>query len=133
MAKMIFLNLPVADLATSTRFYEAIGCRKNEAFSDANASSMVWSDEIVFHLLKHDYFSTFTSKPIGDSRKNASMLVALSCDKREDVDTIVNAAAANGGKADPSEPKDHGFMYIRTFEDPDGNIFEPLWLNPEAT
>jgi uncharacterized protein len=130
--KMIFLNLPVADLAASTRFYAAIGCRKNEAFSDANASSMVWSDEIVFHLLTRDYFSTFTAKPIGDSRKNASMLVALSCEKREDVDTIVNAAAANGGKADPSEPKDHGFMYIRTFEDPDGNIFEPLWLNPQG-
>jgi uncharacterized protein len=132
MAKMIFVNLPVKDLAASTRFYEAIGCKRNEQFSDANASSMVWSETITFQLLTRDYFASFTNKPIADAHATSAMLIALSCDTSEGVDTIVEAAAATGGKADPREKKDLGFMYIRTFEDPDGNTFEPIWMNPSA-
>jgi hypothetical protein len=132
MPKMIFINLPVKDLAASTRFYEAIGCTKNPQFSDENASSMVWSDAITFQLLSRDYYSTFTSKPIADAHKTSAMLIALSRDSREEVDAIIKAAAFAGGKADPREPQDLGFMYLRTFEDPDGNTFEPVWMNPEA-
>jgi predicted lactoylglutathione lyase len=130
MAKMIFENLPVQDLAASTRFYEAIGCRKNEQFSDANASSMVWSDTIVFQLLTRDYFASFTQKPVADAHAISAMLMALSCDTSEDVDAIVEAAAAAGGKADPNQSQDLGFMYMRTFEDPDGHTFEPIWMKP---
>jgi uncharacterized protein len=132
MPKMIFINLPVQDLAASTRFYEAIGCTKNPQFSDKNASSMVWSDAITFQLLSRDYYSTFTSKPIADAHKTSAMLIALSRDSREEVDAIIKAAASAGGKADIREPQDLGFMYLRTFEDPDGNTFEPVWMNPEA-
>jgi predicted lactoylglutathione lyase len=132
MPKMIFVNLPVKDLAASSRFYEAIGCEKNTQFSDQNASSMVWSDTITFMLLTHDYYSTFTSKPIADAHRASAMLIALSRDSREDVDAIVAAAAAAGGKADLREPQDLGFMYHRTFEDLDGNTFEPMWMDPKA-
>ncbi|HEV7370390.1 VOC family protein [Arenibaculum sp.] len=132
MAKMIFLNLPVKDLAASTRFYEAIGCRKNEQFSDENASSMVWSDAITFQLLTHAYYSTFTSKPIADAHQASAMLIALSRDSREEVDAIVEAAAAAGGRADTRERQDMGFMYLRTFEDPDGHTFEPAWMDLAA-
>lgn len=132
MPRMIFVNLPVADLAAATRFYEAIGCTKNSNFSDENASSMMWSDEIVFMLLKHPFFSTFTSKPIADAHTTAGVLIALSMDSREEVDTITNAAANAGGKADIREPQDMDFMYSRAFEDPDGNIIEPVWMHPDA-
>jgi uncharacterized protein len=45
MPKMIFVNLPVADVEKSVTFYEAIGFIKNERFSQpASAGSMVWSD-----------------------------------------------------------------------------------------
>lgn len=132
MAKMIFLNLPVRDLAAATRFYEAIGCVKNEQFSDNQASSMVWSDTITFHLMTHAYYGTFTSKPIADGRETSAMLIALTIDNREDVDAIVEAAKSAGGRADIREPQDMGFMYLRTFEDLDGHLFEPVWMNPDA-
>lgn len=132
MYKMIFINLPVKDLAASTRFYEAIGCTRNEQFSDHNASSMAWSDTLSFQLLTRDYYATFTRKPIADAHATSGMLIALPCDSREDVDAIVATAASAGGKADVREPQDMGFMYLRTFEDPDGHTFEPAWLNPEA-
>ena len=132
MPKMIFVNLPVRDLDASTRFYEAIGCEKNEQFSDENASSMVWSDTITFQLMTHDYFKTFTHRPIANARESIGMLLALSRDSREEVDAITEAAAAAGGKADVRERQDMGFMYLRTFEDPDGHVFEPMWMDMGA-
>lgn len=130
--KSIFINLPVRDLAKSTAFYEAIGFTKNDMFSDDNASSMMWSENIVVMLLTRDYYSTFSSKPIADAHATSAMLIALSQDSREDVDAIVEKAGAAGGQADVREKQDLGFMYGRSFADPDGNVFEPMWMNPEA-
>ncbi len=132
MPKMIFVNLPVKDLAAATRFYEAIGCVKNEQFSDEKASSMMWSENITFQLLTHDYYKTFTSKPIADAHKTSGMLIALSQDSREAVDAITEAAGKAGGKADVREPQDMGFMYLRSFADPDGHVFEPAWMDMSA-
>jgi predicted lactoylglutathione lyase len=114
MSKMIYINLPVADLAASTRFYEAIGCEKNEQFSDHQASSMVWSDAITFQLMCNDAHAT------------SEVLLALSRDSREEVDAIVAAAVATGGKADIREPQDMGWLYTRAFQDPDGHVFEAI-------
>jgi hypothetical protein len=132
MPKMIFVNLPVKDLAAATRFYEAIGCEKNEQFSDGQASSMVWSTTITFQLLARDYFATFTPKSIADAQKTSEVLIALTCDSREEVDTITEAAAAAGGKADIRERMDMGWMYNRAFEDTDGHVFEAVWMDVEA-
>jgi len=132
MPKMIFVNLPVKDLAASTAFYKAIGCEQNMRFSDENASSMMWSDSVVFMLLKHEFYSTFTTKPIADSHAVSAHLLALSLDSREEVDAIAEAAAKAGGRTDFRPTQDYGFMYSRAFEDLDGNVFEPVWMNPEG-
>ncbi len=83
-------------------------------------------------LLRRDYFSTFTSKPIADAHKSVAVLLALSLDSREAVDAITETAAKAGGKADVRDPQDMGFMYGRAFEDLDGNVFEPTWMDMEA-
>lgn len=132
MAKTIYVNLPVKDLAAATRFYEAIGCERNEQFSDHQASSMVWSDTITFHLLSRDYFSTFTPKKIADAHATSEVLLALTRDSREEVDAIAEAAAAAGGKADIRAPMDMGWLYNRTFEDPDGHVFEAVSVDMAA-
>ena len=132
MSKTIFISLPVRDLAAATSFYTAIGCTRNDQFSDANASCMVLSEAITFMLLTHEHYATFTTRPIADAHETSAMMIALSQDSREAVDAIVTAAAGAGGKADIREPRDLGFMYQRTFEDCEGNLFEPVWLNPAA-
>ena len=91
MPKMIFVNLPVQDLAAATSFYEAIGCEKNPLFSDDKASCMVWSDSIYFMVLSKEFFSSFTSKAIADARTTTEVLTALSFDRRSDVDAIADA------------------------------------------
>ncbi|MCF3641329.1 lactoylglutathione lyase [Rhizobium sp. TRM95111] len=132
MPRMIFINLPVSDLAVSTRFYEAIGCEKNERFSDERAASMVWSDTITFQLLTRAYFSTFATRPVATAHDAVGMLIALSRDSREEVDAITETAGAAGGKADSRAPQDMGFLYIRSFEDPDSHVFKPAWMDMSA-
>jgi uncharacterized protein len=131
MPKMIFVNLPVADVAKATAFYEAIGFEKNEQFSNEQASSMVWSDTIFVMLLSKPFFATFTKKEIADAHKYTTGHIALSFDSRADVDTISEAAVAAGGK-ELHGPEDMGFMYSRAFEDLDGHAYGPFWMDPAA-
>jgi predicted lactoylglutathione lyase len=129
---MIFVNLPVRDLAASIRFYKGIGCEQNHQFSNDQAAMMVWSEAISFMLLTHDFYATFTQKKIADAHETSEVLLALSRDSRADVDAITEAAAEAGGRADVRPPQDMGFMYSRAFEDPDGHVFEPAWMDVEA-
>lgn len=132
MTKMIFVNLPVTDLAKATAFYQAVGFEKNDKFSNEVASGMVWSDAIHVMLLAHDFWKTFTTKTIPDAHSSAQVLLCLSRDSKDDVDSIVDNATAAGGKADPTPTQDMGFMYGRSFEDPDGHIWEVMWMDPAA-
>jgi uncharacterized protein len=132
MPKMIFVNLPVSDLGRSTSFYEAVGATKNPQFSDDTASCMVISDTIYVMLLTHAKFRQFTSKEIADARATCEVLICLSADSRNDVDAVIGKAGSAGGRADPSPKQDYGFMYGRSFEDPDGHIWEVMWMDVEA-
>jgi predicted lactoylglutathione lyase len=132
MATNIFINLPVADLARSIAFYEAVGATKNEMFSDETAACMVVSDVIHVMLLTHDKWKGFTDRAIPDAHASAQVLLCLSEDRREAVDAIVNKAAGAGGKADPNATQDYGFMYGRSYADPDGHIWETMWMDPAA-
>ena len=132
MPKMIFLNLPVTDLQRSTAFYEAVGATKNPQFSDETASCMVFSETIHAMLLTHDKFRQFTPKKIADARESTEVLICISADSRDAVDTMATNAGAAGGVMDPGPKQDYGFMYGRSFEDPDGHIWEVMWMDVEA-
>lgn len=133
MPQMIFINLPVADLPKSKAFYEAVGATNNPAFTDDTAACMVVEDgSIHVMLLTHAKWATFTSKAIPDAHTTAQVLLCVSADSREAVDGQVDKAVAAGGKADPTPTQDFGFMYGRSFEDPDGHIWEVMWMDPAA-
>ncbi|MEO0062795.1 MAG: hypothetical protein RLZZ08_1355 [Pseudomonadota bacterium] len=130
MDSMIFVNLPVSDPARSRSFYEAVGFTFNPQFSNEQAAAMSWSDTIKVMLLGHDLWKTFTTRAIVNARESAQVALCVSVDSREAVDAFVNAGAAAGGTADFNPAQDHGFMYQRTVEDPDGHIWEPMWMDP---
>lgn len=132
MTKSIFINLPVTDLPRSMAFYEAVGFTNNPMFTNEQAAAMAWSDEIVVMLLTHDFWKTFTSKTIPDATNSAQVLLCLSQDSKDAVEAIVAKAVAAGGKADPTPQQDMGFMYGRSFEDPDGHIWENAYMDMSA-
>lgn len=131
MGHKVFINLPVKDLDRSMGFFKSVGFDFNQQFTDKTAACMVISDEIYAMLLTHQKFGEFTKKTIVDAHSSTEVLVALSCDSKADVDQIADRALEAGGSM-AREPKDHGFMYERSFEDPDGHIWELFWMDPKA-
>lgn len=132
MTRMIFVNLPVTDLSRSLSFYEAIGATPDPRFCDDSAAAVSFSEAIHVMLLTHDRFAGFTSRSIVDAHTQAQALFCLSEDSRDAVDATMNRAIAAGGEGDPNPIQDHGFMYGRSFADPDGHIWETMWMDVEA-
>ena len=132
MSRMIFVNLPVADLGKSRAFLEALGATNEPKFTDETAACMQLSDSIFVMLLTHDKFAQFTPRPIADAKAGSEVLLCLSADNREQVDSSVERAVAAGGTADPGPKQDYGVMYGRSVADPDGHIWEIMWMDPGA-
>lgn len=131
MTRMIFVNLPVTDLPKSEAFYEALGFTKNPQFSDEGSACMVVSETIHVMLLTHAKWKTFTSRPIAPAH-SSEVLLALSCDSRDAVDAMNGAAARHGGTADINPAQDLGFMYNRNLADPDGHVWEAMYMDMSA-
>ena len=129
MATNIFVNLPVKDLDKSKAFFIALGYSFNAQFTDDTAASLVISDNIYAMLLTHAKMKEFTSKEIADATKTTEVIVCLSCESREAVDSLADKALAAGGSR-CREPMEYGFMYGRSFQDLDGHIWEVIWMDP---
>ncbi|HEX8063313.1 MAG TPA: VOC family protein [Allosphingosinicella sp.] len=131
MPRMIFVNLPVADLDRSIDFYKAIGGEQNLQFTDETATMMSFSDSIHVMLLTHDKFRQFTTKRIADPNESVQVLLSFSCDSREEVDEVTRKALSAGG-SEVHDKEDYGWMYSRAFADPDGHGWGPVWMDVEA-
>jgi uncharacterized protein len=131
VTKMIFVSLPVTDLAASVAFYQALGFERNPQFSDDTAACMVWSETIHAMLLTHAKWRTFTERPMPPVGTSAVML-GLTVDSRAAVDRMNEAAAAHGGRADVNPVQDLGFMYGRDLADPDQHLWGAIWMDPAA-
>ena len=131
MSRKIFANLPVKHLNKSMDFFKALGFAFNSQFTDETAACLVISEEIYAMLLTHAKFKEFTPKEICDSNKAAEVLLALSCESREEVDAVAQKAIAAGATTF-KEPTDYGFMYYRSFQDLDGHTWEWVWMDPSA-
>lgn len=131
MPTQVFINLPTSDLDRSKAFFEGLGWRIEPNFTDQNAACVVVDEGIFLMILTKHFYETFTDKPIVDPATAIQVQTALSRDSREEVDAIMEKALASGG-AEPRPAQEYGFMYSRDFEDPDGNLFSAVWMDPKA-
>jgi len=129
--RMIFVNLPVTDLERAKAFYAGLGFAFNEQFSSQTTASVVIEENIVVMLHTRERFAEFVPGAVGDPARATSVLHALSAGSRGEADDLYAQAVASGGK--PWQPaQDHGFMYGTSFTDPDGNVWEAVWMDPAA-
>lgn len=128
-ARKIFVNLPVKDLDRSKTFFKALGFTFNAQFTDETAACMVISENIFAMLLTHEKFKQFTPKAIADTAKTSEVLTAVSAESKDEVNKMVDAALKSGGNKH-LDPQDYVFMYLRSFQDPDGHIWEIMWMDP---
>jgi len=131
MVTSIFVNLPTSDLERAKTFYAGLGWSINPMFTDENAVCVVIDENLYLMVLTRDFFSTFTDKPIVDPSTSIQVETAFSRESREEVDAFLEKVIAAGG-TEHRQAQDYGFMYARDFEDPDGNLFSALWMDPVA-
>jgi len=129
--RQIFVNLPIRDMARSKAFFGALGFSFNPQFTNDQGACMVVADDIFVMLLVEPFFQTFTKKPVADASTSTEVLLCLSCASRAEVDQLVRKALAAGGSA-PMPVQDHGFMYGHGFTDPDGHMWELVYMEPGA-
>jgi predicted lactoylglutathione lyase len=129
--RQLFVNLAVDDLERSAAFFTALGLSFDPRFTDETATCMVIGDGAYVMLLTKAKFADFTKKPIVDASSQTEVILAISASSREGVDELADAALASGG-AEASDPLDYGFMYSRSFQDPDGHAWEVLWMDEAA-
>ncbi|WP_067820071.1 VOC family protein [Nocardia inohanensis] len=131
-SKMIFINLPVSDLERSKTFYESLGWQVNQDFTDCNAACIVVDDNICLMLLTKDFFTTFGSRPIGDTVGAVNSLYAIALGSANEVDELADAAIRAGGSEEVNAEKriqeEQVGMHGRTFLDPDGHQWEPFYM-----
>jgi predicted lactoylglutathione lyase len=131
MSRLLFLNLPVADIAASRSFFAALGFEFNEKFCDQGAACMIVSDQAFVMLLQRDRFAEFILKPLADATETTALTACVSATSRAEVDSLADAAGA-AGAGDAKGPQDYGFMYQRSFYDLDGHLWEIAWMDPVA-
>jgi hypothetical protein len=129
--RKVFVNLAVKDLKRSMDFFVALGFTFNPQFTDDNAACMVISSEAYAMLLTEPFFRDFTRREPANTATHTEALIAFSCDSRAEVDELLKKALAAGG-SQAMESKDHGFMYVSSFYDPDGHHWEVFWMDPAA-
>jgi uncharacterized protein len=131
MSRLLFLNLPVADLTASREFFGALGFEFNEKFCDGGAICMIVSEQAYVMLLQRERFAEFVTKPVADASRETALTIAISAADREAVDALAETALAAGGGV-AKDPQDYGFMYQRSFHDLDGHLWEIAWMDPVA-
>lgn len=131
MSRLLFLNLPVADLTASRAFFVELGFDFDEKFCDEGAACMVVSEQAYVMLLQRDRFADFVTKPVADPAEATALTACVSAESRAEVDSLAAAATA-AGAGPAKDPQDYGFMYQRSFHDLDGHLWEIAWMDPVA-
>jgi predicted lactoylglutathione lyase len=129
MSNKVFVNLPVKDLDRSVDFFNRLGFSFDPQLTDENAGCLIISDDIFAMLLTEPFFRTFTKAEIADARTGKEAILALGVESRQQVDELVDKAFAAGASR-ANDTDDQGFMYGRSFLDPDGHMWEVVYMDP---
>ena len=130
-SRNLFVNVAVEDLDRSVAFFSKLGFEFDPRFTDESATCMVVGQGAYFMLLVKDRFADFSPNPLCDPATHTEALFAFTADSREAVDELIDTALASGGSP-AADDQDHGFMYGRSFRDPDGHHFEVFHMDMEA-
>ncbi|WP_198116335.1 VOC family protein [Massilia rhizosphaerae] len=132
MNKQIIFNLPVKDLDKSKAFFAALGFGFNPAFSNESSAFMdVVDGTLHVMLMTEAFFNSFTNKPVVHAKEANEVIICLSCESRDEVDSLIAKATAAGARI-PHPPEDHDIMYDQGFEDLDGHLWNLVWMAPQA-
>ena len=129
MSTKIAINLPVKDLAASTRFFTELGFPTDTSLASETMEAFIISDDIYVLLVDQAQFKTMTKKEIPDTADTSEAILQLQVDSRQRVDELAGKAFA-AGALPANEPNDQGFLYGRSFRDLDGHHWDVFCIGP---
>lgn len=129
MSALMFVHLPVRDLDRSVAFFAAVGLEVEPRLTDEKAACLVVGAGSFVMLLVDSFFATFTTRPVADAAERTEVVVAFSVGSRDRVDAVAEAALAAGGHPSTAAVEEGG-MYSRSFQDPDGHVWEAVFMEP---
>jgi len=130
MTQDLWLNLPVANLARSVAFYEALGFERNPGpgNSAVSASFAVGGKRVILMLFMREVFAGFIGGAVADTKLGSEVLISLGASSTTDVDDYARRALKGGGAVfrEPGPPG--GAMYGCGLCDPDGHRWNVLFM-----
>jgi predicted lactoylglutathione lyase len=132
MKTNVFVNLTTKDLAKAKEFFEGLGFTINKQFTNENAACVVIDQNIFAMIVTEPFFKKLVKHELLDSRKGADCAVCLTVDSKEAVDEMVAKALSLGGTENIVPEMSVGdSMYGKSVNDPDGHIWEFMWMDPK--
>ena len=130
-ANSVFINLPTGDVARAQAFFEALGFEADPRFgAEDRAACIRLSEGVSLMLLGRQVFAGMSPKPLANTATVTGVLNCLRMGSREKIDRIMEAAL-DSGATEARAKQDQEAMYSRAFEDPDGHVWELLWVDGE--
>ncbi len=102
--RMLFVNMPVADLERSKAFFSKLGFSFNPMFTDETAACMPVGEQAFVMLLGREKFAEFAKLPMADPTTHTLALYCFSVSSRDEVDAV-SAAALRRAAPKPMAPK----------------------------
>ena len=128
-AASVYINLPVADVERAKTFFEQLGFAPDPRFAaEDRAACVILSESVSAMLLSREVFGAMVAKPVANTATMSAATACLRLESREAVDAVMEAALAEGA-TEPRSPRAQEAMYSRAFEDPDGHLWELLWVD----
>jgi uncharacterized protein len=124
----IFVNLAVKDLKKTMAFFSELGFKYNPMFTNEYAACMILNEQANVMFLTESFFKTFTKKEVADAHKTTEVLISISAKNRDGVNEFMEKALAMNA-IEVREPQEFEYMYMRSFSDLDGHIWEVGWLD----
>jgi predicted lactoylglutathione lyase len=132
MNKQIIINLPVQDLDKSKAFFASLGFTFDPQMSGEHAAMLIIAQDTIHVMLTTEaFFQSLIDKPLMRARQANELVLCLTCESREELDSLIARASAAGARI-PHPPEDHGFMYDQGFEDLDGHLWNLVWTAPKT-
>jgi predicted lactoylglutathione lyase len=129
--RMLFVNMPVADVERSKSFFTELGFSFHPAMTDESAACMLVGEHAYVMLLSREKFAEFAKLPTADPTTHTLALYCFGVSSRDEVDSVSATALAAGG-TEVDDAEDHGYMYSRSFYDLDGHGWQVMWMDPAA-
>ena len=130
MIKQFWINLPVKNIEKSIEFFTRLGFKFKTEYNNPNSACMLLGESnTVCMLFDEPTFKGFTNNEINNTKHSTEVLFSIDAQSKEEVNEMAEKAIDAGGICNHKPTEMTGFMYGCVFSDPDGHLWNVLYMD----